>query len=115
MVDSVVDNLSKMTERRTEIKLEFHHATTIVQIESFIAKMNFFLEENKSFLIRYSVYFIDYNKNGATVTIEYFTQPMGRNELMQLRQRIILGTKKHIEALEIKIAHALGDLNVFPK
>ena len=115
MVDSVVDNLSKMTERRTEIKLDFHHATTIVQIESFIAKMNLFLEENKSFLLRYSVYFIDYNKNGATVTIEYFTQPMGRNELMELRQRINLGTKKHIEALEIKIANALGDLNVFPK
>lgn len=112
MVDSVVDNWSKRTERRAEIKIEFSHQTSVVKIESFTERVKKFFEENKSDIVKYSVFFTDFSKNSIAVTIEYFTNPFSMEEFLEVKQKFNLFAKNIIEEEQIKMA-AGGDINIF--
>jgi len=113
MVDSVVDNFSMRTQRRAELKLEFSAKTNTAELENFILSVKKLLEEKKEFIEKFSVFFSDYNKNGVTVTIEYFTIHFSMTEFNQLKETINIGLKKQIESMGLEMASAGNDINIF--
>lgn len=113
MVDSVVDNLSMRIQRRAEMKLDFVAGSATADIEKFIAEVEKILDQNKEQVIKFSVFFSDFNKNGITITIEYFTIHITMTEFNRLKQSFNISLKKLIEELKLEMASAGSDINIF--
>lgn len=111
MVDSVVDNYSMRTERRAEIKLELSEKTKPVDAEDFLARANILLAQQKG-IIKFSVFLTDYNKNGSTVTIEYFTPAFTLAEFNQVKQEVNLQLMILIEKGKMGLAAAGSTINI---
>lgn len=113
MVDSIVDNYSMRSERRAEFKLELSLKTSSENIEHFIEKIKILLEKNNNEIVKYSVFFTEYNKNGMIITIEYFTIPFSMGEFQKLKQSVIFSFKKIVEELNIELASGGADIHIF--
>jgi MscS family membrane protein len=113
MVDSLVDNLSMRTQRRAEIKLDFDPKTTTTNIESLIDGIKKILLKNPDQVQKYSVFFSDFNKNGVTVTVEYFTIHFTMAEFNTLKQSFNIAVKKLVEDLKMELASGEADINIF--
>ncbi|MFT3909953.1 MAG: mechanosensitive ion channel family protein [Ferruginibacter sp.] len=113
MVDSFVDNLSMRTQRRAEIKLDFDPKTTTQHIETLIDEIKKILAKNTEQVEKYSVFFSDFNKNGVTVTIEYFTIHFTMTEFNALKQSFNISVKKLVEDLKLELASGGADINIF--
>ncbi len=113
MVDSVVDNLSMRSQRRAEIKLDFEAKSATASIEKLIGEIKKILAQNKEEIIKSSVFFSDFNKNGITVTIEFFTIHFSMAEFNQLKQSFNISVKKLIEELKLELASAGNDINIY--
>lgn len=113
MVDSIVDNHSMRSERRAELKLELSLKTSAEQIEKFIDNIRESLEKRKDEIIKSSVFFTEFNKNGMIVTIEYFTIPFSSGEFNKLKQALIFSFKKIVDELKIDMASGSPDINIF--
>ncbi len=113
MVDSVVDNLSMRSQRRAEIKLDFVASSATTNIEKLIKETEAILGSNKEQVIKYSVFFSDFNKNGITITIEFFTIHITMLEFNRLKQAFNISIKKLIEDLPLEMASGGSDINIF--
>ncbi len=113
MVDSVVDNLSMRIQRRAEIKLDFIASSQTADIEKLIKSIENILDQNKEQVIKFSVFFSDFNKNGITISIEYFTTHITMTEFNRLKQAFNIAVKKLIEDLKLEMASAGSDINIF--
>ncbi len=113
MVDSVVDNLSMRNQRRAEIKLEFAAKTTTGNIEKLISELKKILQSNADQVVNYSVFFSDFNKNGITVTIEFFTVHFSMTEFNELKQGFNIAVKKLVDDLNLELASGGNDINIF--
>ncbi len=113
MVDSVVDNWSLRTQRRAEIKLEFVSSTTTKNIEHFIDSVKKVLEQHQNEIVKSSVFFSDFNKNGVTVTLEYFTLPFTMAEFNTLKQSVNISIKTIIEEQKLEMVSAGSDITIF--
>lgn len=113
MVDSIVDNMSMRTQRRAEIKLEFDPKTTTQKIETFIEAIKKILAAENEKIEKYSVFFSDFSKSSAIVTIEYFTIHFSMTEYNTLKQQINVLIKKNIEDLQLELASGGADINIF--
>ncbi|MBU3714200.1 MAG: mechanosensitive ion channel [Ferruginibacter sp.] len=112
MVDSVVDNWSKRTERRAEIKFEFAPTTPANKIEGFIKKTNTYLEQKSPDIGSSSVYFADFSKNSVCVAVEFFTLPFSMAEFLDTKQQFNLFAKKCIEEEDMKLNTAGNDITI---
>ena len=113
MVDSVVDNLSMRNQRRAEIKLDFSSKTATKDIETLIASVNKIFSADPTRIIKSSVFFSDFNKNGITVTIEFFTIHTTMTEFNSLKQSFNISIKQLVEELQLELASAGSDINIF--
>ena len=113
MVDSVVDNLSMRNQRRAEIKIDFTANSDTKIIETFIKEVEKGFEQNKEQVIKSSVFFSDYNKNGITISIEFFTIHISMTEFNKLKQEFNISLKKLIEDLKLELASAGNDINIY--
>lgn len=113
MVDSVVDNLSMRNQRRAEIKLDFDPKTATENIERLIDDIKKILVGYPDKIEKYSVFFSDFNKNGVTVTIEYFTIHFSTSEFNALKQSFNIALKQRVEALKLELASGGADINIF--
>ena len=113
MVDSVVDNLSMRSQRRAEIKLDFDAKSTTAAIEKLMEEIKKMLAQNNEQIIKSSVFFSEFNKNGITVTVEFFTIHFSMTEFNQLKQSFNISVKKIIEELKLELASAGSDINIF--
>jgi MscS family membrane protein len=113
MVDSIVDNWSMRSSRRAEIKLEFDSMSPTASIENLMAEVKAFLTAQGPAVTKHSVYFSEFNKNGATITVEYFTEPFTMTEFNELKQQFNIRIKTIIEKLQLKLASARSDINIF--
>ncbi|MBC7889904.1 MAG: mechanosensitive ion channel family protein [Ferruginibacter sp.] len=104
MVDSIVDNWSMRTQRRAEIKLDLSVKTPVVKIENIIAELKVILNTNAQELSPYSVFLKDIGKNGITIIIEYFTEPIDLNEFDTIKQSINLRVKTLLEHNDVEFA-----------
>ena len=113
MVDSVVDNLSMRNQRRAEIKIDFLANTDTKVIETFIKEVQKIFDQNKEQVLKSSVFFSDFNKNGITISIEFFTIHISMTEFNQLKQAFNISLKKLIEDLKLELASAGSDINIY--
>jgi len=113
MVDSVVDNLSMRIQRRAEIKLEFVAKSSTADIEKLIRETEQMLAQHQEEIVKFSVFFSDFNKNGITISIEYFTIPFTMTDFNRLKQSFNLTLKKSIEQLKLELASGGSDINIF--
>ena len=113
MVDSVVDNWSMRSARRAEIKLELSDKIKGEQVHSFIETIKTMLEEKTNTGINsYSAFLTDYNKNGVTVTIEYFTAPNTMAEFNLLKQQVNLSVMDIVKKAGIELASNTSNLTI---
>ena len=113
MVDSVVDNLSMRNQRRLEIKLDLDAKSTTVSIEKLMEEVKRTLAQHAEQIIKSSVFFSDYNTNGISITVEFFTIPFSMTEFNVLKQSVNIALKKIIEELKLELASAGSDINIF--
>lgn len=113
MVDSIVDNLSMRIQRRAEIKLEFEAKSQTAAIEKLINDIEQQLGSYKDQVEKYTVFFSEFNKNGITITIEYFTIHFTMAEFNKLKQQVNVFLKKKIEELKLELASGGSDINIF--
>ena len=113
MVDSVVDNWSLRTHRRAELKMEFVAATTTDSIESFIAAVKDTMNQQNEKIVKSSVFFSEYNKNGITISIEYFTLPFTMAEFNLLKQAVNISLKSIIEEQKLELVSAGNDITIY--
>ncbi len=112
MVDSIVDNWSMRTNRRCEVKLEFLNSTSTEDLKKVMDGLNKFLEENKPPIEAYNVYVSDFNKNGITITTEYFTIPFALDEFNKLKEKFNLRSKTIVEESGLTMAAANNMINI---
>ena len=113
MVDSVVDNLSMRTQRRAEIKLEFSAKTLTADIEKLIGDVKELLSRDPQKIEKHSAFLSDFNKNGITVTIEFFTIYCTMAEFNAIKQSFNISVKKFTEDLNLELASGGNDINIF--
>lgn len=103
MVDSIVDNFSMLTQKRTEIKLELSLNTSFQNIEEIKTIINNKLESNST-ILQHTVVFSDLTKTANVLTIEYFTIPMPHEEFISLKESYIFFLKKILQDKSISMA-----------
>lgn len=111
MVDGIVDNWSMRSQRRAEIKLELALKNHSDRINTFLQKAKEILGQNKDVITDCSVYVTDFNRNGMTVTIEFFTKPVSLAEFNVVRQEVMIALKISLEKLGISML-AGSDVNI---
>lgn len=104
MVDSVVDNWSRRTQRRAEIKLELSVKTPVEKIEHIISEIKQILSINGEHLSPPSVFFKELNKTGIVIIAEYFTDTTDIVVFDTIKQTINLQIKKLMETNGIEFA-----------
>lgn len=112
MVDSVVDNWSMRTHRRAEIKLELTNATSSPKLNEVIAAIQTMLHKRTDTYSSSSVFVSDINRNGITLAVEFFTQPITLDQFNQVKQDTIIGLKKLLEEQEVDIAAAANTVTI---
>ncbi|MBC7937079.1 MAG: mechanosensitive ion channel [Rhizobacter sp.] len=113
MVDSVVDNWSMRSARRAEIKLELSDKTGGEKVAAFIESIKKMLEEKMQQGINsYDVFLTDFNKNGVTITIEYFTAPNKMAEFNQLKQVVNFALMDLVNTGDIAMAATNSNLTI---
>lgn len=113
MVDSVVDNWSMRSARRAEIKLELSDKTAAEKVTAFIESIKKILEERTNNGINSSSVFLsEFNKNGPTVTIEYFTAPNSMAEFNQLKQQVNFSLMELVKKEGIEMATNTSNITI---
>lgn len=103
MVDSQVDNWTRRTERRAEIKMELSPQTSTAKLIALQDKIKAALADQKA-VLKSSVFFSEIGKSGKILTIEYFTEPCPIESFSALKEELNLIFSKGIEELNIDMA-----------
>ena len=112
MVDSVVDNMSMRTQRRAEIKLILSDKTKAAAAQQLINDIKSTLDKRKEEIIRSTVFLTDFSKDGATVTIEYFTQPFTKSEFDKVKQSVNFRLMELMDEQNHQMSSAAGTINI---
>lgn len=104
MVDSIVDNWSMRTGRRTEIKLELSIKTSLAVFEKLLAELKQIFTKKSEHILSHTVFLKELDKNGGTIIIEYFTPPFFLEEYDTLKQTINLHIKKLLEGNNVEFS-----------
>jgi len=113
MVDSIVDNMSMRSQRRAEIKLELSEKTRAEEVQQFIDSLSSILSENATDIVKHSVFLTEFGKNGATITVEYFTSPGTMTEYNKLKQKLNFEIMKKMADAKIELATGSGSVNIY--
>lgn len=103
MVDSQVDNWTKRTERRAEIRLELSIQTATSKLLSLEDKIKSALGAQAA-IIRHSVFFSEIGKGSKTLVAEFFTGPVPMDDFSKLKEEMNLVFSQAIEELRIDMA-----------
>lgn len=104
MVDSVVDNWSLRTQRRTEIRLELSSGTSAAALQLIIAEIKKIIDGYQEQIISSDIFVKDISRNAIIITVEYFTDTIPINEFFQLKQTVNLQIKKLLEENQVEFA-----------
>jgi MscS family membrane protein len=97
MVDGVVDNMSMRNKWRAEIKLILSEKTTSNALQKLVAQINTMLQNEQKNIVKHSVVFTDYNKDGIVLLIEYFTEVITKVEFDAVKHRTNLKVMELME------------------
>ena len=112
MVDGVVDNWTRRTARRAEMKIDLDTSNNTVAITSLVEEIRAYLKDNQNEITDHSVFVTDYSKSHLSISIEYFTQPFEMEKFQAIKQELALKIKSLIEEKEIRLAKAGNEINI---
>jgi MscS family membrane protein len=102
MVDSITDNLTLRTQRRTDLDLNISLSTTSAQLQQLTDGIKNILQqtpiENRLIVLN------DITANAYIVHAEYYTAPIPIREFNDLKQRVNLEVIKLMEKLQVEPA-----------
>jgi MscS family membrane protein len=104
MVDTVVDNMSMRNKWRAEIKLTLSEKTTTDALKRLVEEINTTLQNEQKNIVKYSVVFTDYNKDGITLLIEYFTEVLTKVEFDAVKHRTNFKIMELMEKFKLEMA-----------
>ena len=113
MVDSVVDNWSMRIQRRAELKLEMSEKTSLKDAQQYIDSVKQMMENKKEAVESFTVFLSDYNKNGITATLEFFTGHIPINDFNMVKQQVNIELIKLRTAQNIAFPASSPTLNIF--
>ncbi len=113
MVDSVVDNLSFRSFRRSETKLEFSQKTTPSALSNFIGEAKNILAKRKDQLSSYSVLATDFTKSGITITTEFFATPIPLDDFNKIKEGILIDLMGLVQEAKIELATSQSSINIY--
>ena len=112
MVDSIVDNISLRTQRKTELRLELTTSTTPDQLKQLLFAFKKEMEVIPA-IEKYQVYLMDTGKNAHIVAADYFsTMPQEIEDYFALREAINFKIIELMDQLKITLAAASTDIVV---
>ena len=115
MVDSVVDNLSFRTGRRVEMKLELSEKTVAETAQKLTGKIqNLITSQFANDITSATAFISDFNKNGITIIVEYFTPNISIPEFNTLRQNISAALIQLINDEQIQFAVSSNSITIVP-
>lgn len=110
MVDSVVDNQSNLTQRRTDLKLELEADTKSDQIRELLDRIRTILEDRQ---VQNTTLFLNDIRPGALqVTVIYFTGPIPYTDYTKLRQTINLEILEYLESAGINLTGTMTNISL---
>jgi MscS family membrane protein len=104
MVDGVVDNMSMRNKWRAEIKLTLSEKTTSAALQKLVEQINIMLQNEHKNIVKYSVVFSDYNKDGISLVIEYFTEAVTKVEFDSIKHRTNFKVMELLEKFKLEMA-----------
>lgn len=113
MVDNIVDNWSMRSARRAEVRLELNDKTPAEKVTAFIESIKKMLEEKKqSGINKYDSFLFEFNKNGPTVFIEYFTAPNTMAEFNIIKQSVNFSLMQLVKENGIEMATNSSNITI---
>ncbi len=112
MVDSVVDNMSMRNQRRAEIKLALSEKTAPAQMQTLLAAVKTLLSSFTEDIVKYTVFFSEYSKDGAIVTIEYFTHPYTKVEYDNIKQQVNLQLMQIMIDQQVELSNSASNITI---
>ncbi len=103
MVDSILDNLSLRTQRKTEIKLELSVQTQAGQLLQLTQKAGQLLQQHEM-IQQGNVFVTEIGLKSITVQLDYFTNVIEVNSFQELKQTINLELLNILKSLEVELA-----------
>lgn len=112
MVDSIVDNQSMRNQRRAEIKLMLSEKSDPAVIQKFIESVKTFLDRKEEEIIKSNVFLTNFSKDGAEITIEYFTQPFTKAEYDKEKQKVNFKLMTLMSELKLDMSSSASSINI---
>jgi MscS family membrane protein len=112
MVDGVVDNWSRRTARRAEMKIDLDTSNSTASVNALLEAIRAYLADNPKEITSHSVFVTDYTKSHLSISIEYFTQPFEMEKFQAIKQELALSIKSLIEEQDMKLAKAGNEINI---
>jgi MscS family membrane protein len=111
MVDTIVDNISLRTQRKTELQLELSLSATASTLQALLTAMRSYLSTQK--IDSYQVHLHDTGKQAHIVMVEYFSSAADEHEAyLMLREKINMAFIEILEAHKIELAASSTDVVV---
>ena len=111
MVDTIVDNISLRTQRKTELQLELSLSATASALQTLLTAMRRYLSTQK--IDSYQVHLHDTGKQAHIVIVEYFSSAADEHEAyLMLREKINMAFIEILEAHKIELAASSTDVVV---
>jgi MscS family membrane protein len=111
MVDTIVDNISLRTQRKTELQLELSLSATASTLQALLTAMRSYLSAQK--IDSYQVHLHDTGKQAHIVMVEYFSSAADEHEAyLMLREKINMAFIEILEAHKIELAASSTDVVV---
>jgi MscS family membrane protein len=102
MVDSILDNLSQRTQRRSFTQIEILSDTSKSTIDQFITLLRGRIKETKE-IENSTVMLADFQKNAFVVSVEFFTAPIPIDKFNNVREKIHLDIIELLESLNMHL------------
>jgi MscS family membrane protein len=112
MVDSIVDNMSLRNQRRAEIKLKLLENSKVPEIKKMLEAIKNYLDGQGEEIIEKSVFLTDIGKDGALITIEYYTEPYSKLAYDQLKQQINFELMRLLEIHNLEMSASSSNITV---
>ena len=111
MVDTIVDNISLRTQRKTDLQLELSLSASARTLQTLLTAMRSYLSAEK--IDSFQVHLQDTGKHAHIVIVEYFSSATDEPEdYLMLREKINIALIEILEAHKIELAASSTDVVV---
>ena len=111
MVDTIVDNISLRTQRKTDLQLELSLSASAGTLQTLLTAMRSYLSTQK--IDSFQVHLHDTGKQAHIVMVEYFSSAADEHEAyLMLREKINMALIEILEAHKIELAASSTDVVV---